>query len=231
VFYGKPAAHRSGIGEIAFITPAIATTSSRRFVVREGQTVPRTTTRRARSRATTPHRQAPVDFNTIPRPGELGSETWENDSWACQRHTGVWTQISIDEELIWRTSRGDAPIVRTSTADHRLATTCFPSRSLPWTEDGQRTCTTVRASRDLELRKTRHADPPRHQRRCRPEGRGIAEQNSVLYVLESRDGKPVWPIEERPVPQSDVPARDVRRLARPSPPAAGVQAQHAPRTG
>ena len=37
-------------------------------------------------------------FNTIPRPGEFGNETWENDSWATNGNTGVWTQISIDEE-------------------------------------------------------------------------------------------------------------------------------------
>ncbi len=38
-------------------------------------------------------------FNTIPRPGELGNETWENDSWSVNGNTGVWTQISIDEDL------------------------------------------------------------------------------------------------------------------------------------
>ena len=38
-------------------------------------------------------------FNTIPRPGEFGSETWENDSWAVNGNTGVWTGITADEEL------------------------------------------------------------------------------------------------------------------------------------
>src|SRR5437667_7336313 len=38
-------------------------------------------------------------FNTIPRPGEYGNDTWENDSWAVNGNTGVWTQISVDEEL------------------------------------------------------------------------------------------------------------------------------------
>src|SRR6478672_4856385 len=38
-------------------------------------------------------------FNTIPRPGEFGNETWENDSWSVNGNTGVWTQISIDEDL------------------------------------------------------------------------------------------------------------------------------------
>ena len=38
-------------------------------------------------------------FNTIPRPGEFGNDTWENDSWAINGNTGVWTQITVDEEL------------------------------------------------------------------------------------------------------------------------------------
>src|SRR5262249_31715958 len=38
-------------------------------------------------------------FNTIPKPGEPGGETWENESWAINGNTGVWTQISVDEDL------------------------------------------------------------------------------------------------------------------------------------
>src|SRR5262249_3123349 len=37
-------------------------------------------------------------WNTIPRPGEFGNDTWENDSWAVNGNTGVWTQITVDEE-------------------------------------------------------------------------------------------------------------------------------------
>ena len=45
-------------------------------------------------------------FNTIPRPGEFGNDTWENDSWAVNGNTGVWTQITVDEELGPRLSAG-----------------------------------------------------------------------------------------------------------------------------
>src|SRR4029079_6748120 len=38
-------------------------------------------------------------FHTIPRPGEEGNDTWLNNSWAINGNTGVWTQISVDEEL------------------------------------------------------------------------------------------------------------------------------------
>ncbi len=38
-------------------------------------------------------------FNTIPRPGEFGNDTWENGSWATNGNTGIWTQMSADEDL------------------------------------------------------------------------------------------------------------------------------------
>jgi len=38
-------------------------------------------------------------FHTIPNPGEFGNDTWERDSWAYTGNTGVWAQISVDEEL------------------------------------------------------------------------------------------------------------------------------------
>src|SRR5262249_32658910 len=38
-------------------------------------------------------------FNTIPRAGDFGADTWEKDSWATTGNTGVWNQIAVDEEL------------------------------------------------------------------------------------------------------------------------------------
>ena len=38
-------------------------------------------------------------FQTIPKPGEEGGDTWLNNSWAINGNTGVWTQITVDEEL------------------------------------------------------------------------------------------------------------------------------------
>src|SRR6202047_3432406 len=38
-------------------------------------------------------------FHTIPKPGEFGLNTWEQDSWAYTGNTGAWGQMSIDEQL------------------------------------------------------------------------------------------------------------------------------------
>ena len=45
-------------------------------------------------------------FHTIPKPGEYGIETWEKDSWSYTGNTGVWGQISVDEQLRHRVSAG-----------------------------------------------------------------------------------------------------------------------------
>ncbi len=38
-------------------------------------------------------------FHTIPKPGEFGLNTWEQDSWSYTGNTGAWGQMSIDEQL------------------------------------------------------------------------------------------------------------------------------------
>ena len=38
-------------------------------------------------------------FHTIPTPGEFGNDTWLNNSWDENGNTGVWTQITVDEDL------------------------------------------------------------------------------------------------------------------------------------
>jgi quinoprotein glucose dehydrogenase len=36
-------------------------------------------------------------FNTVPEPGEPGNETWGNESWKTVGHTNVWAPMSLDE--------------------------------------------------------------------------------------------------------------------------------------
>jgi quinate dehydrogenase (quinone) len=37
-------------------------------------------------------------FHTVPRPGEVGHETWEGDAWKDRSGTNVWTIMSVDQE-------------------------------------------------------------------------------------------------------------------------------------
>jgi quinoprotein glucose dehydrogenase len=146
-------------------------------------------------------------FNTIPRPGEFGNETWEENSWSYNGNTGVWTQISVDEEL----GLVYLPI-ETPTSDfyggHRPGNNLFAETLVAVDlKTGQRKwhyqlvhhpiwnfdncCASLLA--DITVN-----GKPR---------KVVAQPSKLgwLYVLDRATGEPVWPIEERPVPQSEVP--------------------------
>jgi quinoprotein glucose dehydrogenase len=146
-------------------------------------------------------------FHTIPRPGEFGIDTWENDSWSYTGNAGVWGQISVDEEL------GIAYLpVELPTGDyyggHRPGANLF-GESL--------------VAVDLQTGKRKwHYQLVHHgiwdmDIPCAPmliditiNGRTVKAvaqptKQAFLYVFDRVTGKPIWPIEERPVPKGDVP--------------------------
>jgi quinoprotein glucose dehydrogenase len=146
-------------------------------------------------------------FNTIPRPGEFGNDTWDNESWAVNGNTGVWTQITVDEDL----GLVYLPI-ETPTSDfyggHRPGNNLF-AESLVCVDlkTGQRKWhyqfvhhpiwNFDNSSAALLLDINVNGKPIK----------AVASPSKLgwLYVFDRVTGQPVWPIEEKPVPQSDVP--------------------------
>jgi quinoprotein glucose dehydrogenase len=146
-------------------------------------------------------------FHTIPKPGEFGHDTWEKGSEAYTGNTGVWNQIAVDEEL------GIAYLpVETPTGDfyggHRPGNNLF-AESLVAVD--LRT-----GERKWHFQFVHHpiwnmdiSSPP-ILADITVDGRPIkavaqAGKQAWLYVFDRVTGKPVWPIEERPVPKGDVP--------------------------
>ena len=128
-------------------------------------------------------------FNTIPLPGEFGNDTWEKDSWAVNGNTGVWTQITVDEEL------GLVYLpVETPTSDyyggHRPGNNLF-AESIVCVDlkTGQaEVALPARAPSAVELRHVVGADPRRHHRqRPRDQGGRGPWQAGVPVRLRSRD--------------------------------------------
>ncbi len=146
-------------------------------------------------------------FNTIPRPGEFGNDTWLNDSWAVNGNTGVWNQIAVDEDL------GLAYLpVETPSSDfyggHRPGDNLFAESLVAvdyktgrrrwhfqlvhhplWNMD----IATAPILADIAV-----------------DGRPIKAvtiqgKQAFMYVFDRVTGEPVWPIEERPVEQGRVP--------------------------
>ena len=155
-------------------------------------------------------------FHTIPSPGEYGNETWENDSWSYTGNTGVWGQITVDEEL------GIVYLpVEMPTGDyyggHRPGDNLFGSTLVALDlKTGQRKWHYQLIHHDIW-----DWDIP-----CAPiladitvNGRAIkavaqATKQGWVYVFDRITGQPVWPIEERPVEQSTVPMEKTSRTQR-----------------
>ena len=146
-------------------------------------------------------------FNTIPRPGEFGNDTWEENSWAFNGNTGVWTGITVDEEagLVY------LPVEDPSSdqyGGHRPGNNLFADSLVCvdlktgvrkwhyqvvhhpiWDYDLSSPALLVDATIDGQPRKLV----------------ALPSKEAFLYVFDRITGQPIWPIEERPVPQTDVP--------------------------
>jgi len=146
-------------------------------------------------------------FHTIPKPGEFGIDTWDNDSWSYTGNAGVWGQISVDEGL------GMAYLpVELPTGDyyggHRPGNGLFGETLVA--------VDLMTGQRKWHYQLVHHGiwdmDIP-----CAPiladitvNGRAVKAvaqptKQANLYVFDRVTGQPVWPIEERPVPKGDVP--------------------------
>src|SRR5215467_1007833 len=146
-------------------------------------------------------------FNTIPYPGEPGNETWENGSWEWTGNVGVWTQITVDPEagLVYLP-------VETPTLDeyggNRPGNNLYAESLVAvdlktgvkkwhfqlvhhpvWDHDISSAPLLIDATVNGRPRKL-VAQPTKQ---------------SYLYVFDRITGEPIWPIPERPVPQSNVP--------------------------
>jgi quinoprotein glucose dehydrogenase len=146
-------------------------------------------------------------FNTIPKPGEFGNDTWQNNSWATNGNTGVWTQISVDEELGLVYLPVESP-----TSDfyggHRPGNNLYGESIV---------CVDLKTGQRKWYYQIVHHPIWDYDLSSAPiladinvNGKAIKavavpSKESFLYVFDRVTGAPVWPIDERPVPKGDVP--------------------------
>jgi quinoprotein glucose dehydrogenase len=146
-------------------------------------------------------------FNTIPRPGEFGNDTWLRESWATNGNTGVWTQIAVDEQL------GLAYLpVETPTSDYyggqRPGNNLFAETLV---------CVDLKTGKRKWHFQLSHHPIWDYDISSAPmladlnvDGKLVKAviqptKQCWMFVFDRVTGKPVWPIEERPVPKGDVP--------------------------
>ena len=146
-------------------------------------------------------------FHVIPRPGEFGHDTWENDAWEWTGDVSSWAPLSADPELglVYVPTNG--------------ATIDFYGGFHP----GDNLFGTSLLALDVETGERRwhfqlvHHDIWNYDTPTAPilmdvtvDGRDIpgvfqVTKQSFVYSFNRETGAPIWPIEERAVPQSRVP--------------------------
>jgi quinoprotein glucose dehydrogenase len=146
-------------------------------------------------------------FHTIPRPGEFGTESWLKGSAEYTGNTGVWAQISVDEDLETvylpvEEATGDY-FGANRPGDNLFAETLLAvdlyTGKRKWHYqlvhhgiwDNDIPCAPILIDVTVDGKRVKAVAQPTKQ--------------AFLYVFDRVTGKPVWPIEERPVPQGDVP--------------------------
>ncbi|MDX1482343.1 MAG: PQQ-binding-like beta-propeller repeat protein, partial [Woeseiaceae bacterium] len=143
-------------------------------------------------------------FRSIPEPGEPGYETWLDDSARYTGNAGVWAPMSADPEL------GLVYLpVESATGDQyggdRPGDNLYSSSLVAVDLDtGERRWHFQHTHHDIWDWDTPaapiHADLP--------DGRKVVvllTKQAMAFVFDRATGEPLWPIEERPVPPSDVP--------------------------
>ena len=145
-------------------------------------------------------------FNTVPGAGEFGNDTWGNESWKTMGHTNVWAPMSLDE------ARG-LLYLPVSTPSNDFYGGDRPGANL----FGESIVCLDAATgvRKWHFQIVRHGlwdyDPPSAPAlvTMTVDGRRVdavvqLTKQGLVFVFDRVTGRPIWPIEERPVPASDV---------------------------
>jgi quinoprotein glucose dehydrogenase len=151
-------------------------------------------------------------FNVIPRPGEVGNESWLNDSWSYSGAGGTWSLMSGDEELGYVYVPHEQSSAQQTSGDHyggrRPGNNLFEGSIVALdAKTGRRVWhfqTIHHALWDWDLPAAPNlVDITVDGRRIK----ALAQVSKIsfVYVLDRATGQPVWPIVERPVPAGNVP--------------------------
>ena len=146
-------------------------------------------------------------FHVVPREGEFGYDTWLEDSAAYSGNANVWSGFSYDPEL-------DYVYFPTSSATNDFYGGARPGANL---FADSVVCLEAKTGKRVWHFQAIHHNLWDYEMGSAPilgeiniGGRRIkavmqVSKQGFTYVFDRKTGEPVWPIEERPVPESTVP--------------------------
>lgn len=150
-------------------------------------------------------------FYTIPKPGQFGHDTWGGDSWKTAGGTNNWGGLSLDLKRGWLFVSTGSPSFDYY-GGFRKGTNLFGNSIVVLNAStGERVW-------HFQLV---HHDVWDYDLPCQPAlitirrgGRTIdavaqMTKMGMVFLFERETGKPIFPIEERPVPASDIPGEEL----------------------
>jgi quinoprotein glucose dehydrogenase len=147
-------------------------------------------------------------FHSVPHPGEPGNETWETPgSWKDRSGTNAWGFLSVDEQLGQVYIPYGSPTTDAYGADRKGANLYGDSLvvldaltgKLKWYFQLVHHDTWDYDLEGAPLLVTVH-----HGKTSIP-AVVVTNKTGLVFILDRRTGKPVYGVEEKPVPHSDVP--------------------------
>ena len=146
-------------------------------------------------------------FHTVPRPGEPGVETWEGESWKNRSGTNAWTYMTLDADRGLVFAGTGSPTSDFYGAD-RKGKNLYANSLL---------ALDANTGKLVWFQQLVHHDIWDFDMPPAPilidvmvDGKPVKAivqltKQAFAYVFDRTNGKPVWPWDEKPVPQTKVP--------------------------
>ena len=146
-------------------------------------------------------------FHTIPHPGEVGHDSWPENAWKTAGGANAWAGMSVDQTrgVVYVPTGSPTPDFDGS---KRHGANLFGNSIIALdARNGQRLWHYQAVHHDLWDRDLSSAPTLIDIERDGQQQAWLAQasKQGVLYLLDRKTGKPVFPIEEVPVPASNVP--------------------------
>jgi quinoprotein glucose dehydrogenase len=146
-------------------------------------------------------------FHVLPQPGEPGHDTWVGDSWTYTGNISAWAPLSADPETGLVYVPTDTP-TNDYYGGHRHGANLYGTSLIALdAKTGKRAWHYQLVHHDVwnyDIPDAPHLLDVRVGARSIP-AIAQATKQGFLYVFNRLTGEPVWPMEERPVPQADTP--------------------------
>jgi glucose dehydrogenase len=149
-------------------------------------------------------------FHTVPHPGEFGSDTWSKDAWKDRMGANVWSTMSVDQERGIVYLPVGSPAYDFYGGDRKGKNLFGNSLVALNASTGKLIWYFQMVHHDLwdydlpaqpslvTITQNGHSIPAVVQ----------VTKMGFIFVFNRINGKPLFPIEERPVPQSNVPGEE-----------------------